>query len=352
MKAFFTDDQLLHDPQQYMRLGRIHKPADLPSRAHALRDALALRGIALEAPRDYGRAPLEGVHSTDYLDYLETAYTLWRELKMRGVEPGIEVLPNLSPYYSGTPGVARAPCPSPSVVARTGYYISDLSCPLGPHSWHSILRSAHTAVAAADAVLEGGGAAYALCRPSGHHAHRDRAGGFCFANNSAIAAHRLWERHGRVAVFDVDAHHGDGTQNIFYARDDVMTVSIHADPANYYPFYTGYAHERGVGAGEGFNLNLPLPHGASNGVFLNAVDQGTAALREFKPEALVLALGFDSYKDDPISVLKLDLDAYRHIGERVGALKLPTVVVQEGGYMVEAIGPALDMFLGGFEAAR
>lgn len=352
MKAFFTDDQLLHDPQQYMRLGRIHKPADLPSRAHALRDALALRGIALEAPRDYGRAPLEGVHSTDYLDYLETAYALWRELKMRGVEPGIEVLPNLSPYYSGAPGVARAPCPSPSVVARTGYYISDLSCPLGPHSWHSILRSAHTAVAAADAVLEGGGAAYALCRPSGHHAHRDRAGGFCFANNSAIAAHRLGERHGRVAVFDVDAHHGDGTQNIFYARDDVMTVSIHADPANYYPFYTGYAHERGVGAGEGFNLNLPLPHGASNEVFLNAVDQGTAALREFKPEALVLALGFDSYKDDPISVLKLDLDAYRHIGERVGALKLPTVVVQEGGYMVEAIGPALDMFLSGFEAAR
>ncbi|MGJ7580380.1 histone deacetylase family protein [Variovorax sp. RHLX14] len=352
MKAFFTDDQLLHDPQQYMRLGRIHKPADLPSRAHALRDALASRGIALEAPAEYGRAPLEGVHSADYLDYLETAYALWRELKMRGVEPGIEVLPNLSPYHSGVPGVARAPCPSPSVVARTGYYISDLSCPLGPHSWRSILRSAHTAVAAADAVLESGGAAYALCRPSGHHAHRDRAGGFCFVNNSAVAAHRLWERHGRVAVFDVDAHHGDGTQHIFYARDDVMTVSIHADPANYYPFYTGYAHERGVGAGEGFNLNLPLPHGASNDVFLQAVDQGTVALREFKPEALVLALGFDSYKDDPISVLKLDLDAYRHIGERVGALGLPTVVVQEGGYMVEAIGPALDMFLSGFEAAR
>ena len=352
MQAFFTDDQLLHDPQQFMRLGRIHKPTDLPSRAHALRDALAQRGIALAEPADYGRAPLEGVHSVDYLDYLESAYAQWRALDLPGVAPGIEVLPNLSPYYNGTPGVPRAPCPSPSLVARTGYYISDLSCPLGPHSWRSILRSAHTAVAAADAVLAGDDVAYALCRPSGHHAHRDRAGGFCYVNNSAIAAHRLWERFGRVAVFDVDAHHGDGTQNIFYARDDVMTVSTHADPSGYYPFYTGYAHERGVGAGEGFNLNLPLPHGADNAVFLQAVDQGTAALRDFAPRALVLALGFDSYKDDPISVLKLDLDAFRHIGERVGALKLPTVVVQEGGYLVEAIGPALDMFLSGFESTR
>ena len=352
MKAFFTDDQLLHDPQQFMRLGRIHKPTDLPSRAHALRDALAQRGIALAEPVDYGRAPLEGVHSSDYLDYLETAYAQWRKLDLPGVAPGIEVLPNLSPYYNGTPGVPRAPCPSPSLVARTGYYIGDLSCPLGPHSWRSILRSAHTAVAAADAVLESGEAAYALCRPSGHHAHRDRAGGFCYVNNSAIAAHCLWERFGRVAVFDVDAHHGDGTQNIFYARDDVMTVSTHADPSGYYPFYTGYAHERGAGAGEGFNLNLPLPHGANDEVFLQAVDHGTAALREFAPNALVLALGFDSYKDDPISVLKLDLDAYRQIGERVGALGLPTVVVQEGGYLVEAIGPALDHFLQGFLSVR
>jgi acetoin utilization deacetylase AcuC-like enzyme len=352
VKAFFTDDQLLHDPQQFMRLGRISKPTDLPSRAHALREALLARGISVDEPVDYGRAPLESVHSSDYLDYLESAYELWQQLKMPGVEPGIEVLPNLSPYSNGTPGMARAPCPSPSLVARTGYYISDLSCPLGPHTWHSILRSAHTAVAAADSVLDTGDAAYALCRPSGHHAHRDRAGGFCYINNSAIAAQRLLQRHGRVAVFDVDAHHGDGTQNIFYARDDVLTVSTHADPTGYYPFYTGYAHERGAGAGDGFNLNLPLPHGAGNAVFMQAVRQGATAVRDFAPQALVLALGFDSYKDDPISVLKLDLEAYREIGEQVGALRLPTVIVQEGGYLVEAIGPALDMFLSGFEAAR
>ena len=352
MKAFFTDDQLLHDPQQFMRLGRLMKPTDLPSRAHALRDALAGRGIALESPQDHGRAPLEAVHSVDYLDYLETAYDLWRELKMPGVEPGIEVLPNLSPYYNGTPGVARPPGPAPSLVARTGYSMGDLSCPLGPNTWRSILRSAHTAVAAADAVLVGDDVAYALCRPSGHHAHRDRAGGFCYINNSAIAAQRLRAQHDRVAVFDVDAHHGDGTQNIFYARGDVLTVSTHADPTGYYPFYTGYAHERGAGEGEGFNLNLPLAHGTGNDVFLEAVDRGVAAARDFAPGALVLPLGFDTYKDDPISVLKVDLDAYRVLGERIGAMQLPTVVVQEGGYMVEAIGPALDQFVQGFLSAR
>jgi acetoin utilization deacetylase AcuC-like enzyme len=352
VRAFFSDDQLRHEPQQFMRLGRIAKPTDLPSRAHALRDALAARGIALEVPPDCGRAPLEAVHSVDYLDYLETAYELWRALKLPGVEPGIEVLPNLSPYDNGSPGVARAPCPSPSLVARTGYYISDLACPIGPHTWHSVLRSAHTAVAAADAVLESGDSAYALCRPSGHHAHRDRAGGFCYVNNSATAAQRLRQRHERVAVLDVDAHHGDGTQNIFYARDDVLTVSMHADPSAYYPFYTGYAHERGVGAGAGCNLNLPLSHGSGNDAFLQAVDQGVAAVRAFGAQALVLALGFDSYKDDPISVLALDLEAYRQIGARVDALQLPTVVVQEGGYLVEAIGPALDHFLQGFLAAR
>lgn len=352
MKAFFTDDQLLHDPQQFMRLGRISKPTDLPSRAHALRDALSRRGIVLSVPPDFGRRPLEAVHSTDYLDYLETAYGQWTALKIPDVEPGIEVLPNLSPYYNGTPGVNRAPCPSPSLVARTGYYISDLSCPIGPNTWRSIMRSAHTAVAAAQAVLAGDEMAYALCRPSGHHAHRDRAGGFCYINNSAIAAQSLRAQHSRVAVFDVDAHHGDGTQNIFYARNDVLTVSTHADPSGYYPFYTGYAHEQGVGEGDGFNLNIPLAHGAGNDDFLQAVDRGIAALLTFKPGALVLPLGFDTYKDDPISVLNLDFDAYHQLGARIGTLHLPTVVVQEGGYMVEAIGQALEHFIQGFLSTR
>ncbi|XAH21211.1 histone deacetylase family protein [Xylophilus sp. GW821-FHT01B05] len=347
MQAFFSPEQLLHTPQQFMRLGRIRKPTDLPARAEALQSALEALGIPVSAPPEYGRAPLEQVHSSDYLDYLEHAYARWQTLGQQGLEPGIEVLPNLSPYYSGQQGVQRAPCPSPSVVAQTGYYLSDLSCPIGPQTWRAVLRSAHSAVAAADAVCAGAAAAYALCRPSGHHAHRDRAGGFCYVNNSATAAARLLQTFGRVAVLDVDAHHGDGTQQIFYDSADVMTVSTHAETANYYPFYTGYPHERGHGAGLGCNLNLPLAHGSGNAEFMAAVDQACAALRDFAPKALVLPLGFDTYKDDPISVLKLDFDAYRAVGERVRQLGLPTVVVQEGGYMVEAIGPGLTAFLQG-----
>ena len=348
MKAFFSEEQLLHTPQQFMRLGRISAPTDLPARAESLQSALAARGISVQAPADYGRKPLQDIHSPDYLDYLETAYARWQALRSAAVDPGPEVLPNLSPYYNGRVELAgRGPCPSPSIVAQTGYYLSDLSCPIGPQTWRSALRSTHSAVAAADHVASTGGMAYALCRPSGHHAHRDRAGGFCYLNSSAAAASRLLQTWSKVAVLDVDAHHGDGTQNIFYQRADVMTLSLHADPAGYYPFYTGYAHERGYGPGEGCNLNLPLAHGSGNDAFLRALDTALAALAGYAPQALVLALGFDTYKDDPISVLKLDIDAYRDIGARVASLGLPTVIVQEGGYMVEAIGPALDAFLQG-----
>ncbi|KCV21249.1 histone deacetylase family protein [Bordetella pertussis H934] len=206
-------------------------------------------------------------------------------------------------------------------------------------------------MAAADWALQNQALAYALCRPSRHHAHRDRAGGFCYLNSSAAAAQRLAQRCERVVVLDVDAHHGDGTQNIFYQRSDVMTISLHADPSGYYPFYTGYAHERGYGSGHGYNLNFPLPHGARNAIFLETLDSALTALRDYRPRALVLALGFDTYKDDPISVLKLDMDAYRQIGERINGLGLPTVVVQEGGYMVPAIGPALEAFLQGMAPA-
>jgi len=359
MQAFFCPEQLRHTPQQFMRLGRFLSPPDVPERAATLRAVLARCGIALTTPRDYGRAPLAGVHSDAYLDYLEHAYSRWQALAdnpVYGMAPSAEVLPNMSPYCSGQISSGqinhgeRPPCPAESIIATTGYYVSDLSCPIGPHTWRAALRATHTAVAAAESVIAGASLAYALCRPSGHHAHRDRAGGFCYLNNSAAAAQTLAQHYGRVAVLDVDAHHGDGTQQIFYHRADVLTVSLHADPANYYPFYSGYAHETGHGAGLGCNLNLPLPHGADNAVFFAALETALAALRDYQPRALVLSLGFDTYKDDPISVLKLDMAAYRHVGACVARLGLPVVVVQEGGYLVSAIGAALEAFLQGLTA--
>lgn len=354
MQAFFCPDQLLHQPQQFMRLGRIHKPTDVPARAEVLRDTLVALGLPPQLPRDAGRAPLEAVHAPAYLDYLATAFERWQAMSVPGVAQGPEVLPNLSPYphpaghpNATGPGGVRPPCPASALVAQTGWFISDLACPIGPHTWRSILRAAHTAFAAAEAVVAGERLAYALCRPSGHHAHRDRAGGFCYVNNAAVAAQHLAQHLGRVAVLDVDAHHGDGTQQIFYERGDVLTVSTHADPSTYYPFYTGHAHERGAGAGEGCNLNLPLAHGSGNAEFAAALAQAEAAITRFAPRALVLAMGFDTFHEDPISVLRLDHAAYRLTGERVRALDLPVVVVQEGGYMVEALGPGLQALLAG-----
>lgn len=358
MQAFFCPDQLLHQPQQFMRLGRIHRPADVPARAEALRDTLLALGLAPALPPEAGRAPLEAVHGGAYLDFLETAWARWQALSLPGIEPGPEVLPNLSPYPQAPghpnatrPGGQRPPCPATSLVAQAGWFVSDLACPIGPHTWRSVLRAAHTGLAAAQAVAAGERLAYALCRPSGHHAHADRAGGFCYVNNTAIAAQRLAQQFGRVAVLDVDAHHGDGTQNIFYERGDVLTVSTHADPASYYPFYTGHAHERGAGAGEGCNLNLPLAHGSGNAEFAAALDQACQAIERFAPRALVLAMGFDTFHEDPISVLRLDHAAYHRVGERVRGLGLPTVVVQEGGYMVEALGPGLRALLAGLDGA-
>jgi acetoin utilization deacetylase AcuC-like enzyme len=349
MKAFFSPDQLLHDPQQFMRLGRMHKPTDLPARAKALAAALADCGIPLEAPPDVGAEALQCVHDLPYLEFLRDAYLRWQALAGGGVQPGVEVLPNLWPYHGVLTGAPRV-CPSDSIVAQAGCYLGDLACPIGPGTWTSALRSAHAAIAAARAVCGGADRAYALCRPSGHHAHADRASGFWYLNNTAVAAQTLSRAFGRVAVLDVDAHHGDGTQDIFYRRADVLTVSIHADPRNYFPFYTGYAHETGAGAGEGANLNLPLPHGSGDVEFAEALGRAIGAIERFRPQALVLAVGFDAYKDDPLSVLRLDWPSYRLAGRRSGGLGLPLAIVQEGGYMVGALRPGLAALLEGLRA--
>ncbi len=344
MRAFFHADQHLHDPQQFMRVGRIVDPQDRPARVDALLAALSSRGLTPERPADYGLAPALTVHTQPYLDFLSGAYERWQ--KIPGA--GIEVLPNVSPYWSGRPDWDhRPPCPSQSVVAQAGYYLGGLSVPLGPQTWLSSLKSTHAAIAAAEAILDGAGAAYALCRPSGHHARADQANGFCYLNNTAIAAQHLRTRFTRVAVLDVDAHHGDGTQEIFYLRSDVLTVSVHVDPNEYYPFFTGYAHERGNREGEGCNLNIPLAPKSQDPVMFAAVERGLREVQSFGAEVLVVALGYDSHREDPIGLLDVTTPAFREIGRLVRSAGLPTLVVQEGGYQVSVIGDCLSAFLDG-----
>jgi acetoin utilization deacetylase AcuC-like enzyme len=245
-----------------------------------------------------------------------------------------------------------------SIVGQAGYHMSDTACPIAEGTWAAAKAASDCAVAAARVVASGEErAAYALCRPPGHHAGRDMAGGFCYLNHAAIAAQealRLLAGRGlppRVVVFDVDVHHGNGTQAIFWQRDDVFVVSIHADPCEFYPFMAGHAHERGAGRGEGFNLNMPLPLGTSEDAFLAAVQDGLAAIRRFAPSVMVLSLGFDTFKDDPLAAFGVTTPGFGRLGRTVAEAGLPTVVVQEGGYAVDHLAANLTSFLNGFEAA-
>jgi len=346
MRAFYHPDQSLHDPQQYMRFGRIVAPKDLPERTAQLLGALKKHGITPEQPPAAGLDPVLAVHDAGFVRFLETIWARWQELPERGPE----AWPNTFPYWSGrTDESVRPPCRPTGIMGQLGWYLGDLSVPVGEHCWTSTQRSADTAVAGADAVLAGERGVYALCRPSGHHARADRATGFCYINNTAVAAQRLRSKFGKVAILDVDAHHGDGTQQIFYRRDDVLTISVHADPVDYYPFFTGYEDERGNGPGEGFNLNLPLAHGTGGAAMKAAVERAGEVIQKFGADALVIALGYDAHKDDPIGVLKLEAADFGTIGAQMKAMGLPTLVVQEGGYAIEAIGGCLDAFLGGFK---
>ena len=238
-------------------------------------------------------------------------------------------------------------------MAQAGWHMIDASAPVSADTWESAKWSAWSAVHAAELVLLGESAAYALCRPPGHHAGAETAGGFCYLSNSAIAASALRKQYDRVAILDVDLHHGNGTQDIFYERGDVLTVSIHADPVRFYPFFWGYADETGAGAGEGCNLNLPLARGSNDAAFMDALSGALGKVQSFKPDALVIALGLDAYEGDPIAGLAVTTGGFARIGEAIGAaFRLPTVIVQEGGYPCDALATNLSSFLGGYESRR
>ncbi|MFK7942390.1 MAG: histone deacetylase family protein [Paracoccaceae bacterium] len=337
LPAFYAPEQEGHDPQSFLVLGQFRAAEEVPERARRLKAGAEAAGLSFQRPQDAGQAPLAAVHTPEYLHFLSHIHRSWSEIP--GAAP--EVIPNL--HLDRTlGGYPKSP------VGLANYHQADAACPIGQGTWEAACWSAWTAVAATDAVLNGAPAAYALSRPPGHHAYADLAGGFCFLNNSAIAAQRLRSRHNRVAVLDVDVHHGNGTQGIFYNRRDVLTISLHADPREYYPFMVGYAHERGAGDGLGFNLNVPLPRSTKDASYLLALDHALGVLQAFHPDALVLALGLDAYEGDPLQGMQLSTGCFQAIGSAVAGLGLPTVVVQEGGYVCDGLGENLTSLLGGF----
>ncbi|PMR72597.1 histone deacetylase family protein [Billgrantia endophytica] len=343
MKLFYHPDQERHAPGTFLLRGRPAPSPEGPVRAELLSQGVVASGFSLSEPDVVDspllRSRLAKVHTHRYLEFLETIHGRWREL------PGAAELvsPNVHPTGGGH-HYPRHP------VGQAGWHLHDMACPIGAESFRGILASAATAQAAAEAVLGGHGTAYALCRPPGHHAGPDRAGGFCFLNNSALAATVLREYFARVAIIDVDLHHGNGTQDIFYYRGDVWTGSLHVDPGDFYPFFWGGAGEEGMGEGLGTNVNLPLPLGSDGAAFHGALDELLERLDDFSPQAVVVALGLDAHRDDPLAGMALETSDFTVIGRRLARLSLPTVLVQEGGYPTEHLGANLTAFMDGFTA--
>jgi acetoin utilization deacetylase AcuC-like enzyme len=337
MKAFFADEQRRHDPKSFLSSGAPKPNPEVPERVERLLAGTKAAGCSVERPKEFGLGPIAAIHTAEYIEFLKHIFERWRRIEGASTE----VIPNIHP-------ISRDGARPASAVGQAGYHMADTSCPISEHTFESACWSAWTAVASAEAVEAGGSSAYALCRPPGHHAFADVAGGFCFFNNSAIAAQRLRKTADRVAILDVDLHHGNGTQGVFYRRGDVLTVSIHADPERFYPFFWGYAGERGEGPGLGANFNLPLARKSGDDIFLDALSAAISRIEAFAPDALVVALGLDAYEGDPFGGLSVTTTGFARIGEQIAGLRLPSVIVQEGGYLCDALSDNLTSFLAGF----
>ena len=346
MPVVWSEDCLRHDPGGEVWLGVRDPGTEVPARALALRDALAAAGAPLLAARRHDDAVLRAVHDPALVDHLAG---IWDEWSAAGL-PAEHGRDRVVPYVFPTPGLLcdlplRAP---PAVHARAGLFCYDTMTLVGPGSWAAIRGAVDAALTAADLVSAGERLAYALCRPPGHHATPSAYGGSCYLNNAAVAAQALRAAGARrVAVLDIDAHHGNGTQAIFYHRADVWYGSMHVDPgAGWFPHYAGYADERGTGAGEGANRNIPLAPGTGDEGWLSALDVLCDEIFERPVDALVVSLGVDAAAGDPESPLRVTEDAYREAGRRIAALG-PAVFVQEGGYDLASLGELVVATLDG-----
>lgn len=343
MITLFSERHALHAPAFEFFRGERVPCFETPARAAFVQQRLLQGGHELREPHADSRALLGQVHSARYLAFLETAWSDW--LAQDAANATRQPFPSVWPVRTLRSDVEPA-----NFTARLGLYSMDNGSPLSAGTWAAAKAGADAAASAAALIGEGAAAVFCCSRPPGHHAGADFMGGYCFLNNAAVAAQAL--RNGgaqRVAVLDVDYHHGNGTQGIFYDRADVLFVSLHGDPRTEYPFYLGHADETGEGAGQGFNFNLPLPAGSSVGAWFDALEQGCLRIAKHGAQALVVSLGLDTFEGDPISTFALEPADFHRLGRRLAALGLPTVFVLEGGYAAEALGSNAVQVIDGFE---
>jgi acetoin utilization deacetylase AcuC-like enzyme len=333
--GYFDRRQLAHEPVQELHNGGWTAYAEKSSRA----EIIAASFPKLQPAADFGLQPILNVHDRGYVEFLRSAYAEWRALGRDGDAIG----------YTW-PITRRRPLDLDRIDAKLGLHSYDAATPIAEGTWEASYWAAQSALSALSAILDGETrTSFALCRPPGHHSGRDYCGGYCYLNNAAIAAEQARRRGRRVAILDIDYHHGNGTQDIFYGDAEVLFVSIHADPVTDYPFFWGHADERGEGSGLGKTLNLPRPRGTALEGYVAALNEALDAIQAHETDLLVLSFGADTFEEDPISHFRIRRDDYRVIGARIATLNLPVLVVMEGGYAVDALGHNVEALLSGLD---
>jgi acetoin utilization deacetylase AcuC-like enzyme len=340
MKVYYSEAHRKHEPPFEVFDGGLRTPyLENPDRMDQILNVLRETDWAdILEPTDLGLEPIYAVHDKDYVDFLASAWIEWLATDSK----------DHSVLLPATFALRRHPQRPASLLGRAGYYMMDLSACIVEGTYEATLAAANCALNAAQAVANGERSTFALCRPPGHHAGKDYAGGYCFINNAAVAANWLSSKR-KVALLDIDYHCGNGTQDIFYEREDVLTISIHADPNFEYPHFAGYAGERGQGKGIGFHHNFPLAAGTDDTAYLEPLDRTLELIREFKPTYLVISAGMDIYAEDPLGKIRITTEGIIEIAKRISALELPTVIVMEGGYNNEALGRNVIGFTGEFK---
>ena len=338
MRLFYDPREQVHAP-----LVEMHNGGFVPYREHPGRIDSVLAAIEkTEEPADFGLAPIAAVHTLEYLDFLQSAHEEWRAAGRTG-----DALPYVWPVRH------RRDVRLERIDARLGRFSFDATTPVTAGTWTSAYAGAQVALGAVRAVIDGESLSFGLCRPPGHHAGADYMGGYCYLNVAAIAAQSARDLgRSRVAILDIDYHHGNGTQDIFWDRGDILYVSLHADPATDYPFYWGHADECGSGEGEGLTLNLPLPRGTRVDTYRRALETALRAIGEFAPELLVVSFGADTFAGDPICSFELSGADYAILAADIARCGIPAVILLEGGYATEALGANVASFLHGFERGR
>ena len=333
----YSSVQRTHRPAYVVKQGK-HSPSfDVPERIDSILSAVREMELGpVIVSDDVGLEPIRAVHDAGMIKYLATAH------EQQNAEAGVST--PVFPTFFPPPGQRRRPA---CFEGQKGFYCTNTGVPIDEDTWKAAVASAHCAVTGASYLRSGESRVYALCRPPGHHAGPDFFGGYCYLNNAAIAAHILRGNGKRVAILDIDYHHGNGTQAIFYAEPDVWYGSLHVDPDTDYPFFAGYADEVGTGAGEGTNWNVPLSPGTGQDRYLSALDTLLARLIAFNPLWLIVSAGFDTYIDDPIGTFRLTTACFNEIGRRIRTLNVPTLAIQEGGYCVVDLGRNVVAFLEG-----